>query len=183
AARGTVEQKYALDVCVPRVRKFFEEVAASPRSPSVRADLLVREVPALALVPSAAAGGDQAADGREGGALAPFDGALPFRVGGTAAQESTSARRLGFPRAGPRFVQPRTILFAWEVGAGLGHVMQMRPLVEDLARDGHCVVMALRHLHRAVEAFGDAGVFYLQAPYRPTGPAHFARAVGFAQVL
>jgi hypothetical protein len=75
------------------------------------------------------------------------------------------------------------VLFAWELGMGLGHLMQMLPLARDLAGAGHCVVVALRHLERAADVFGDAGVFFLQAPYRgPTG-RRAGRTAAFAQIL
>jgi glycosyltransferase involved in cell wall biosynthesis len=42
AARITVEEEYSLDVCLPRIRKFFEDVVAKgPRTPSVRCEELV----------------------------------------------------------------------------------------------------------------------------------------------
>jgi hypothetical protein len=41
-ARRTVEERYSLDVCLPRIRKFFEDVVAKgPRTPSVRCEELV----------------------------------------------------------------------------------------------------------------------------------------------
>ncbi|MBX6316184.1 MAG: glycosyltransferase, partial [Isosphaeraceae bacterium] len=42
AARRTVEEKYSLQVALPRLIEFFEQVAARKREPSVRANLLVR---------------------------------------------------------------------------------------------------------------------------------------------
>jgi len=42
AARRAVEEKYSLKVAMPRLHDFFQRVAAKPRSPSIRADLLVR---------------------------------------------------------------------------------------------------------------------------------------------
>jgi UDP:flavonoid glycosyltransferase YjiC (YdhE family) len=66
---------------------------------------------------------------------------------------------------------------------GLGHLMQMLPLARALADRGYCVVVALRHLERAAEVFGTAGVFFLQAPYRATPSRAAGRPVGFAQLL
>ena len=58
-----------------------------------------------------------------------------------------------------------TVLFAWESGGGLGHMVQMLPLAAQLARRGHRVCVALRHLSTAAaEVFGRAGVRFVQAP-------------------
>lgn len=57
AARRMIEEKYSLSVTLPRIKAFFEEVAARPRRPSWRADLLTRPdepPPPLAVAPSAA---------------------------------------------------------------------------------------------------------------------------------
>ncbi len=37
-----------------------------------------------------------------------------------------------------------TILFAWELGGGLGHLVQLRPPAEALAARGHRVLAAVR---------------------------------------
>jgi UDP:flavonoid glycosyltransferase YjiC (YdhE family) len=47
-----------------------------------------------------------------------------------------------------------TILFTWELGGGLGHVLRFRSLAERLIARGHCVVAALRELKQAEIAFG-----------------------------
>ena len=77
----------------------------------------------------------------------------------------------------------RTILFAWEMGGGLGHLMQMRPLAEDLARAGHRVFVALRQLERAALVFGRSNVSLLQAPAWAGGAPRFPRAATFSQML
>lgn len=43
AAQETVQQRYSVDVAMPKLKAFFERVAAKPRSPSTRLDVLVRE--------------------------------------------------------------------------------------------------------------------------------------------
>src|SRR4051794_36271281 len=77
-----------------------------------------------------------------------------------------------------------TILFAWELGAGLGHVMELAPLVRGLARQGHRVYAAMRELAGAHEPFGpDARL--LAAPYylpRPPPPGAAATR-NFAELL
>ena len=77
-----------------------------------------------------------------------------------------------------------TVLFAWELGNGLGHMLQLLPLAEGLARRGHRVYVALRHLTRgAADVFGGCGVRFLQAPYKPPGAVPFQRPVSFSQLL
>ena len=172
AARRTIEEKYSLDVCLPRIRAFFEEVAAAgPRTPSVRAEALVRPgKPAWWNVRPKREG---EAPAEPGAALPPYDGSVPFYADAREFEKSPSPRpargRSPDPFASPPGTgerEKRTVLFCWELGAGLGHLMQVLPLATDLARAGHCVVVALRHLERAANVFGRSGVFYLQAPHR-----------------
>ena len=44
------------------------------------------------------------------------------------------------------------MLIAWELGAGLGHLMQILPLAEDLACEGYRVFIALREDHERFTA-------------------------------
>ena len=77
-----------------------------------------------------------------------------------------------------------SILFAWELGGGLGHVMQLRPLAEGLIRRGHRVVLALRDLSRAQRVFGREGVEFLQAPVKTYAEQNpFALPMTFAHTL
>lgn len=55
-----------------------------------------------------------------------------------------------------------TILFAWELGANLGHITTIGPIAHELRRRGHRVLAALRDLSRA-ELLGD--VELLPAPF------------------
>jgi UDP:flavonoid glycosyltransferase YjiC (YdhE family) len=63
-----------------------------------------------------------------------------------------------------------TVLFAWELGGGLGHITQLAPLANALARRRHLVYAALRELKSAACRF-DPGVRLLAAP-------HLARSLG-----
>ena len=77
-----------------------------------------------------------------------------------------------------------TILFGWESGGGLGHLLQMRPLAEGLVRRGHRVYVALRHLSEtAADVFGHSGVRFRQAPFKPEGVRAGRRTENFADVL
>ena len=76
------------------------------------------------------------------------------------------------------------VLFCWELGAGLGHLMQMLPLARCLVRSGHRVAVALRHLSQsAADVFGRCGVSFLQAPFRSSGTLPYARPASFAHLL
>ena len=77
AARRTVEDNYSLDVCLPRIKSFFEEaVAMGPRTPSVRCEALARPGARAYWSPAATfeAGPEVEVE------LPPFEGAIPFRV-------------------------------------------------------------------------------------------------------
>jgi glycosyltransferase involved in cell wall biosynthesis/UDP:flavonoid glycosyltransferase YjiC (YdhE family) len=179
AARQTIEEKYSLDVCFPRLKALFEQVAAAgPRRPSVRAELLVRPAkPApwagTAPVPTHHSSHEP---------LSAFDGTIPFFADACPARPVVRAGMTKDGR-GVNAAGGKTVMFCWELGAGLGHLMQMLPLAEDLAKQGYRVFVVLRELERAVEVFGRAGVSYLSAPYVPTRTPRCGRAVGFAQLL
>lgn len=59
-----------------------------------------------------------------------------------------------------------TILVTWELGAGLGHLMPLAPIVRRLRRRGHEVFAAVRDLSRIHRVFNASGVRYLQAPVK-----------------
>lgn len=76
-----------------------------------------------------------------------------------------------------------TILLAWELGGGLGHLMQLRPLAEGLVQRGHRVYAALKDLSHAKSVFGDS-VVLLQAPLRTRKvPDRFRPPKTFAHIL
>ncbi|HUT10128.1 MAG TPA: hypothetical protein VMY42_06500 [Thermoguttaceae bacterium] len=77
-----------------------------------------------------------------------------------------------------------TVLVAWELGGGLGHLVPLLPLVRGLCERGHRVFAALKDLPRAGAVFDDAGVSFLQAPLR-TGRVrnHIERPRTFAHIL
>ena len=59
-----------------------------------------------------------------------------------------------------------TILFAWELGGGLGHTLPLVPLVERLCGRGHRVVLLVRQVGKAANLFAGLDATCLQAPYR-----------------
>jgi hypothetical protein len=158
-ARRTVEERYSLDVCLPRIKRFFQEVASKLREPSLRAELLVRK-------------GTMRKVEDTGGSPVPreFPPLVPL-----------SPR----PLVSPSPARKGTVLFCWELGGGLGHMMQMLPLAEALAKRGHRMLVALRQLERATKVFGRAGVRYLQAPaWNPVpGARRIRRLRTFTQLL
>ncbi len=65
------------------------------------------------------------------------------------------------------------VLMAWELGAGLGHLLKLRRVAEELVARGHEVCVASRHPENAQQVFSRLGVTVYQAPYlvgpRPYG--------------
>lgn len=172
AARATIEEKYSVDVCLPRIKAMFEEVAANgPRTPSMRTAAVCREGRRPATQPPATVSERPRFDD-----LPPYDGSIPFRVDGRRVKW-TMPERAGAP------TEPKTVLFCWELGAGLGHLMQMRPLAEDLARAGHRVLVAARDLAAAARVLGGAGVTFLPAAFRLGMRVRFPRPLNFTQLL
>jgi len=56
------------------------------------------------------------------------------------------------------------ILFAWELGANLGHVGAIAPLAEELSCRGNKVFVAARNLYSAHSLISDSSIHLLQAP-------------------
>ena len=56
------------------------------------------------------------------------------------------------------------ILLAWELGEGLGHLVGLKPLVEELLRRGHRLSVALKDVSRGPLIFDADVVQLLQAP-------------------
>ncbi len=56
------------------------------------------------------------------------------------------------------------VLLTWELGGGLGHLVNLEPLARSLSRRGHEVYAALKDVSRADRVFDGADVSLLQAP-------------------
>jgi len=56
-----------------------------------------------------------------------------------------------------------TILLTWELGGGLGHLVNLVPLARRFCESGHRVFAALRDMSRAETLFAGMGVSYLRA--------------------
>lgn len=76
-----------------------------------------------------------------------------------------------------------TVLLTWEIGAGLGHFMNLRPVAEGLARRGHRVMVALRDLSQARTFFTHPQIQCLQAPTLPIRSPQIEPICTFAQIL
>lgn len=117
-------------------------------------------------------------------------GTIPFYIpsvdksGNTQRSSSACAKNVGGENSRLWDIKGKTVLFCWELGAGLGHMMQMLPLAEDLAKAGCRVYVAFRQLERAADIFGRAGVSFLQAPaWQSGGSYRFPRPVTYAALL
>ncbi len=76
-----------------------------------------------------------------------------------------------------------TYLFAWELGYGLGHLVNLRPLVAGLSARGHRVALVLRDLARARSIFAGENIFYWQAPFKHRRTQHLGPTLNFAHIL
>lgn len=56
------------------------------------------------------------------------------------------------------------VLFAWEMGEGMGHLVPLRPVLEALVADGHELLVAAVDLRSARAALGHIATALVQAP-------------------
>jgi hypothetical protein len=76
------------------------------------------------------------------------------------------------------------IMFVWELGAGLGHVLPHRPVLEQLIKMGHEVFLALRDVTRAGVALKGVDVRLLPAPFKNSRTLKpIEQTLGFAHIL
>ena len=77
-----------------------------------------------------------------------------------------------------------TILLAWELGGGMGHLLPLRGIGEVLVKRGHRVIAAVRDLSRVGELFAGSGIAFLQAPiYQGKRMVAGEKISGFAHIL
>jgi UDP:flavonoid glycosyltransferase YjiC (YdhE family) len=76
------------------------------------------------------------------------------------------------------------MLFAWELGGGLGHLARLAPWISHFARRGIEPMLAVRDLHAAAQVPAFAVPLVLQAPFLPYGPfkAGF-NAISYPEIL
>ncbi len=76
------------------------------------------------------------------------------------------------------------VVFAWELGGGLGHLVRYRHLIERLCDDGHRVTFIARDVERARRVFAGRAVAYAAAPWGDTPLAARVRPPNsFAEIL
>ena len=75
------------------------------------------------------------------------------------------------------------ILFAWELGAGYGHMSGFLPVALKLRERGHEVLFALKELAHAEEVIGRHGFDFLQAPVCSAPPGNFPAPNSYAEIL
>lgn len=61
----------------------------------------------------------------------------------------------------------RSVLYAWEFGANLGHIGTFLPIARRLREQGHAVHWAVTHPHQAARLLPRDGFAWLQAPTMP----------------
>jgi hypothetical protein len=76
-----------------------------------------------------------------------------------------------------------TILFAWEMGTGLGHLTRIQPIASQLVALGHRVSLAARELGPAFRLFGGSTIPIFQAPIETAPRARTPTAETFAHIL
>jgi UDP:flavonoid glycosyltransferase YjiC (YdhE family) len=75
------------------------------------------------------------------------------------------------------------ILLAWELGAGLGHAMNLRPLAAELAKRRYEMTLAAKDVSQVREIFATTPVTVLQAPWN-TDPCNRVDSIlTFADLL
>jgi UDP:flavonoid glycosyltransferase YjiC (YdhE family) len=76
------------------------------------------------------------------------------------------------------------ILYAWELGSGLGHMAPYRGLFEKLCARGHSLTLVLRDLSRAKTIFKGLNVSLLQSPVHLNKPLNpIVPESTYAQIL
>ncbi len=76
------------------------------------------------------------------------------------------------------------LLFAWELGAGLGHIAPCRTLFEKLLQRGHTLTLVLRDLSRAKTIYEGLNLAVLQAPVKTYLPANNVNnAITYTHIL
>ncbi|HEY2882916.1 MAG TPA: nucleotide disphospho-sugar-binding domain-containing protein [Pirellulales bacterium] len=75
------------------------------------------------------------------------------------------------------------ILLTWELGSGLGHAMNLRPLATELARRGHEIFLAAKDLYHIQQIFESTPITFMQAPTRSRQSVRADPIVTFADLL
>jgi hypothetical protein len=76
-----------------------------------------------------------------------------------------------------------SILFSWELGGGIGHIVRLRPLAERLRQQGHKVWLASKDVQAAKTVLSDSGIPVLPAPPSASGNRPSINVQSFADIL
>ena len=78
----------------------------------------------------------------------------------------------------------KSILLAWELGGGLGHLIRALPLVRSLRQHGHRVSIVARDMSRVTRSFAGLDVDFFQAPVKRIRPENRVVTLrNFAHIL
>lgn len=77
----------------------------------------------------------------------------------------------------------KTVLLAWELGEGLGHLPPLKAIARALQREGAKVVFALREPDLAREALAEFDAPIMQSPHWPTPAPPAAPSGSYADIL
>lgn len=75
------------------------------------------------------------------------------------------------------------VLLTWELGHNVGHLTRLLPIAQELKRQGHALLAAVRDLQSAAPIFGPAGIPLIQAPHLLHGIPLEHRPSGYADIL
>lgn len=75
------------------------------------------------------------------------------------------------------------IVYAWELGAGYGHLAAFLPLAKALHSAGHEVTFVIKELTHAETLLGPAGFAYLQAPLWQLQLDRLTHPINYAEIL
>lgn len=75
------------------------------------------------------------------------------------------------------------ILCCWEIGAGFGHLFRLYPLVKELLKIGHEVIVIATDFPRARQVFDPLDIYTFPAPANQAPDKKFSPSLNYAQNL
>ena len=75
------------------------------------------------------------------------------------------------------------IVYAWELGAGYGHLAAFLPLAKALRAAGHEVTCVIKELTHAETLLGQEGFAFLQAPLWLLQLERLTHPINYAEIL
>lgn len=75
------------------------------------------------------------------------------------------------------------ILFAWELGANLGHLARDLPVAEELRKQGHDVLFVAKDLRVAEQVLSPAGFGFVQVPATANAPQNSYAPANYSEIL